>query len=182
MSDCAQPGNIPVPCGQRTTGWGKGFFKGWRPVALAFLFVGTAQVTAAPVEVFRGTLGKADVVMELGQPKADGEREGRYFYRRHGADIPLKGSVDKLAEAVPLNSERMELLGEDAPFFADEHQRNIRWSGRLQADQFVGEWVDGIHGKKLPFALWRIASYDPDNVAPQGVEAVTSAIVQGAGR
>lgn len=150
-------------------------------MALAFLLFGTAQVEAAPVEVFRGTLGKADVVMELGQPQADGMRQGRYFYRRYGVDIPLQGRLEALAEAQLLTSELMEQSGKDAPLFADVQKRSVIWHVQQQGDALLGEWVDGIGGKKLPIALRRIAQYDPERIAPKGVEAVTKAIVQGAG-
>ena len=59
-------------------------------MALAFFAFAATCTQAAPVDVYRGTLGGADVVMELGQPKPGGEREGRYFYVRNGVDIPLK--------------------------------------------------------------------------------------------
>ena len=55
-----------------------------------FCFAATA-VQAAPVDVYRGPLGGAEVVLELRKPDADGELQGRYFYLRHGVDIPLKG-------------------------------------------------------------------------------------------
>lgn len=101
MSDCTQPGFFPVQCDESTAG----FLKGWRPVALAFFAFAATCAQAAPVDVYRGTLGGADVVMELGQPKAGGEREGRYFYVRNGVDIPLKGTLGALAEALPVNDE-----------------------------------------------------------------------------
>ena len=101
MSDCTHPGPFPVQCDERTAG----LIKGWRPVALAFFAFAATCAQAAPVDVYRGTLGGADVVMELGQPKAGGEREGRYFYVRNGVDIPLKGTLGALAEALPVNDE-----------------------------------------------------------------------------
>ena len=49
-------------------------------MALAFSVSATGLAFAAPVDVYRGTLGGAEVVMELGKPQAGGVREGRYFY------------------------------------------------------------------------------------------------------
>lgn len=153
--------------------------KGWRHLTLAFFVFATAAVQAAPVDVYRGTLGGAEVVLELGKPKADGEIQGRYFYLRHGVDIPLRGPLGALAEGLPLNDGWSRTQGE-APLLADAKQRSVNWRVQLQGDELSGEWVDGIRGKKLPLALKRIAQYDPEKIAPRGVEAVTLAIVQGA--
>jgi hypothetical protein len=64
------------------------------------LLLVAAGAQAAPVDVYRGTLGGSAVVMELGKPGEDGERQGRYFYLRHGVDIPLRGALNALSEAV----------------------------------------------------------------------------------
>lgn len=151
-------------------------------MALAFSVWVTGLAFAAPVDVYRGTLGGAEVVMELGKPQADGVREGRYFYPRYGVDIPLKGPLDALAEAQSLTPELAEALGQETPLFTDAKRRSIVWRIRQQGDAGLGgEWVDGIHGKKLPISLQHIAHYDPEALQPRGVEAVTLAIVQGVG-
>lgn len=151
-------------------------------MALAFSVLATGLAVAAPVDVYRGTLGGAEVVMELGKPQADGVREGRYFYPRYGVDIPLKGPLDALAEAQFLTPELTEALGQETPLFTDAKRRSIVWRIRQQGDAGLGgEWVDGIHGKKLPISLQHIAQYDPEALQPRGVEAVTLAIVQGVG-
>jgi hypothetical protein len=179
MHDRTQAGFIPGRRDRRTAF----FFKGWRLVALAFSFsVGAAGVVfAAPVDVYRGSLGGSEVVMELGKPQADGSRQGRYFYRRYGVDIPLKGELHALAEAQPLRPELTEVLGHRGPLFTDASGRAVLWRLQQQGDNLSGEWVDGIHGKKLPLHLQRIAHYDPEVLEPKGVEAVTKAIVWGAG-
>ena len=177
MSDCTQPGSFPVQCDECT----EGLLKGWRPVALAFFAFAATCAQAAPVDVYRGTLGGVNVVMELGQPKAGGEREGRYFYVRNGVDIPLKGTLGALAEALPVNDEWRRAQKSDLPLFADAKQRSMQWRLQHRGDALVGEWVDGFKGKNLPLSLKRIAKYDPEKIAPQGVEAVTNAIVQGYG-
>ena len=143
-----------------------------RILLTALFLLAASAAWAAPVNVYRGTLGKAEVVMELGQPQPDGTRTGRYFYRRHGVDIPLQGTLNQMAEALPL---RAELLGslddvvDSGPLFEDAEQRQIIWRARMQGNALVGEWRDGIHGKKLPFRLQRIARYDPEKIAPHGV-------------
>ncbi|MBV8249692.1 MAG: hypothetical protein JO200_14700 [Comamonas sp.] len=151
-------------------------------MALAFSVSASGLALAAPVDVYRGTLGGSEVVMELGKPQADGSHEGRYFYPRYGVDIPLKGPLNALAEAQPLTPELTEKLGVGEPLFTDAEQRAVVWNMQQQGDgSLSGEWVDGIHGKKLPLKLKRIAHYDPEALEPKGVEAVTRAIVQGTG-
>ena len=160
--------------------------KGWRHLTLAFIVFAATAAQAASVDVYRGTLGASEVVMELRKPKADGtgdakdEREGRYFYLRNGVDIPLRGPLNALAEALSLN-DGWSRSQPDLPIFANEQERRVKWNVAQQGDALTGEWVDGIHGKKLPLSLRRIAQYDPEKIAPRGVEAVTLAIVQGAG-
>ena len=178
MRYCTQPGEVPVQCDARTAI----ALKGWRSLALAFFVSAAGTALAAPMDVYRGTLGGAEVVMELGKPQADGVREGRYFYPRYGVDIPLKGALNALAEAQSLTPELTEALGDETPLFTDAKKHAIIWSVQQQSDgSLSGEWVDGIHGKKLPLSLKRIAHYDPEALQPRGVEAVTLAIVQGAG-
>ena len=150
-----------------------------RILLTALFLLAASAAWAAPVNVYRGTLGKAEVVMELGQPQPDGTRTGRYFYRRHGVDIPLQGTLNQMAEALPLRAELLDSLEDvdSGPLFEDAEQRQIIWRARMQGNALVGEWRDGIHGKKLPFRLQRIARYDPEKIAPHGVEAVTNALL-----
>ena len=177
MSDRTQPGLFPVQCEGRTAN----SLKGWRPVVLAFFVFAAAGAQAEPMDVYRGTLGGSAVVLELGKPGADGERQGRYFYLRHGVDIPLQGKLEALSEARPLDNDWARENGGEPPVLTDAQQRRIVWQLRQQGSALMGDWVDGIHGKKLPLALTHIAQYDPEKIAPSGVEAVTLAIVQGAG-
>ena len=178
MRHRTQPGQLPVQCNAHI---GK-FGKGWRSVALAFFLSASGLAWAAPVDVYRGTLDSTAVVMELGEPQAEGVRVGRYFYPRYGVDIPLKGPLNALAEAQSLTPELMERLESEAPLFTDAELRTVVWSLQAQADgSLSGEWVDGIRGKKLSAKLKRVARYDPEVLKPTGVEAVTLAIVQGAG-
>ncbi|MCL2458371.1 MAG: hypothetical protein FWF31_05870 [Desulfobulbus sp.] len=104
---------------------------------------------ASPVEVI-GTQGKAEVVMELGMPKPDDARDGRYFYLRHGVNIPLRGMPCQLVEGLPLTTELTEEKGlsdyADQGLFEDAEQRQIVWHARLHGDTLTGEWVDGIRG------------------------------------
>lgn len=140
---------------------------------------------AAPVEVYQGTLGTQEVVLELGaSPGKDEPRQGRYFYRRHGVDIPLRGDPGSLAEALPLReipdndiTHSFDLVFEDP---ATQQPRRV-WKGQLAGDTYAGTWRDARCHRTLPFTLKRVARYDPERVRPEGVEAVTTAIVQGTG-
>ena len=148
-----KPESLPAQRDPRTTFFGKG----WRHLTLAFFVFAATAVQAAPVNVYRGTLGGSAVVMELGQANADGVREGRYFYIRHGVDIPLKGTLNALAEALPLNDGWRRSQG-DMPLFVSEQQRCVQWRLQIQGEALSGDWVDGIHGKKLPLVLARMGN------------------------
>jgi hypothetical protein len=49
------------------------------PYGVSLFVLVAAGAQAALVDVYRGTLGGSAVVMELGKPGEDGERQGRYF-------------------------------------------------------------------------------------------------------
>ncbi len=157
-------------------------------MALAFFVMGAGAASAAPVDVYQGSLGAStEVVLELGAADVDGRRQGRYFYRRNGVDIPLSGKLDAFAEGLPLTNALVDTFGGplgngDFPLFADGQQRSVLWRARLDGDALVGEWVDGIRGKKLPFSLKHIAHYDPEKIANQTVDAVNLSYAQGASR
>ena len=177
MHHRTQPGKLPVQCDAHI---GK-FAKGWRSVALAFFVSASGWAWAAPVDVYRGTLGSTAVVMELGEPQADGVREGRYFYPRYGVDIPLKGPLHAVAEAQPLAPELLEQQGGDAPVFTNATLRTVVWRMQVQGDgSLAGEWEDGIRAKKLRFHLKHIAHYDPELLGPIGMGIVTQAYGQSA--
>ena len=83
-----------------------------------------------------GILGnKSEVVMELSANSTDGVGAGRYFYRRHGVDILLKGPPQSLAESIPLNdigdgSDSEEIDEPENGAFRDPvtHKPHIVWS------------------------------------------------------
>lgn len=158
----------------------------WLPALLALVVVTAAQ--AVPAEVYRGVLGgTAEVVLEFNAGPAGEVKKGRYFYRRHGVDIPLRGLPKALAEGLPLDHIE-ETAGSDdrdndGAVFKDPGtgKPRIVWAGRLEGDRYTGTWHDAKTGKSLPFSLKRVATYDPDKTRSTGVEAVTKAIVQGQG-
>jgi len=147
-------------------------------LALAFLPLMGGPASAAPRNVYAGTLqGAGEVVMEL-QAADDGTLTGRYFYRRHGVDIPLKGTERALFEPRPYH-ERTE-AGLDPEGDAPAG-RAAAWQGAFDADGYRGQWTDARTGKRRGFQLRRVAEYDPDALAPHSARAVTDAISGGMG-
>jgi hypothetical protein len=135
--------------------------------------------------VFKGALGEnAEVVLEL-EKKSDGY-DGRYFYLRHGVDIPLHGSLASLNEALPRYEHGERLAGDDnrgLPIFIDPATQKPRsvWHGKIDGDTYQGSWSDAKTKKTMAFELHQVGRYDPDAIKPAGVEAVTAAITPGIG-
>lgn len=149
------------------------------PLLAALLLAALASpADAAPRTVYAGTLqGAGDVVMELDSQPVNGVLTGRYFYPKHGVDIPLNGTLDALRE--PKTYQQSVDSGQD-PASATAPAAAI-WQGTLDASGYHGRWVNADSGKARPFALRRIADYDPDALAPGSVQAVTDAISGGVG-
>lgn len=147
--------------------------------ALCVAVVVGGHVSAAPRTVYTGTLqGAGDVVMELdSQPAADGSVAGRYFYPKHGVDIPLRGTPQALRE--PRTYYEIKDSGADPE--SDAAPPAATWSGKRDAAGYQGKWVDARTGKSRSFSLRRVAEYDPDALAPDAVQAVTDAISGGVG-
>jgi len=55
-------------------------------------FFSSSAFAEEPLSVFTGTLGKANIVVELDLNKPD-EVTGRYFYQKHRLDLPLNGTL-----------------------------------------------------------------------------------------
>ncbi|MDB5769138.1 MAG: hypothetical protein JWQ61_3952 [Collimonas fungivorans] len=147
--------------------------------------IATSAALAGERIVYKGTLGKnTEVVLEL-EKVADGY-DGRYFYTRHGVDIPLHGPLASLKEALPRYEHGELLAGDDnrdQPIFIDpatEKPRSV-WHGKIDGDTFQGSWRDAKTKKSLAFELHQVGRYDPDAIRPVGVEAVTAAITPGIG-
>ncbi|MET3373081.1 hypothetical protein ABIC89_002137 [Variovorax boronicumulans] len=140
--------------------------------------LGSAMPAMAEVRtVYQGTLGTSEVVLEV---NATGG--GRYFYRRHGVDIPLSGPVTKLVEALPIQGEAMyrAAQGGNAPLFEDAQTRQPgpTWRGQVVDGTFAGSWSDGPGKKDVAFELRQVRRYDPDK-SPGATERVTRAIPPG---
>jgi hypothetical protein len=108
--------------------------------------------------VYRGTLEgvEEEIVMELWRGKdAPGQYEGRYFYPRHGVDIPLSGPLNALVEPKPYPKRSKAEKENDAGGV------NFIWQGKQQGAQFMGEVVNPRTGQKRAFALTRVADYQP---------------------
>jgi hypothetical protein len=148
--------------------------------------------------VFQGTLeGVGTVVMELEattwqgveeaaqlsgtapetSSEADGGRgkyTGRYFYARHGVDIPLFGSLERLVEPKrPSERDEEEWNGEASP--------KAYWQGKIVQGHFRGQWVDAATKRARRFDLTRVARYDPEKTRPDGWQASREAIAGGVG-
>ncbi len=139
---------------------------------------------AAPRTVYEGTLqGAGAVVMELDdRPAPDGTISGRYFYAQFGVDIPLRGKPAQLVE--PLVRTQLPDDVRNASKYrgqADFDHMAATWQGTRDKDGYRGRWTDARSGKTRPFALRRVAAYDPDAVAPGSVEAITARVAGGVG-
>ncbi|MBB1626199.1 hypothetical protein [Achromobacter sp. UMC71] len=150
----------------------------WALVLAVLGLLGT-PVHAASRIVYAGKLqGAGDVVMELdSQAAADGTVSGRYFYPKHGVDIPLKGTPQALNE--PRTYYEIKESGGDPE--SDAAPPAATWSGKRDAAGYEGKWVDARTGKARSFKLRRVAEYDPGALAPDAVQAVTDAISGGVG-
>lgn len=150
-------------------------------MALALLAHTGNLAHAAPRVVYTGTLqGAGDVVMELdSKPADDGMLTGRYFYPKHGVDIPLKGTPQALVE--PKTYQALIDAGKDPESDQPAAIAAATWQGKRDADGYQGHWTDARTGKQRSFTLRRVAEYDPDASAPGSVQAVTNAISGGVG-
>ncbi len=128
-------------------------------LALAMLLQAPGQAGAAERTVYTGTLqGVGDIVMELDSAAASsGELSGRYFYPRHGVDIPLKGTDKSLAE--PLTYTAAKVPGALPA---------ATWQGTRDAQGYRGVWIDTRTGKQRSFTLQRVAQYDAGALARDG--------------
>jgi hypothetical protein len=136
---------------------------------------------AAERSVYQGTLeGAGVVVMELQSAENPKNYVGRYFYLRHGIDIPLSGPADALIEPTAMsemNDDERSRHNDGAAFYMPA----AVWQGRIDGKRFHGAWKDERSGRTRSFDLKRIASYDPDAVKPGAVEAVSEIIAGGIG-
>lgn len=147
-------------------------------LALAALPWLCGPAAAASRIVYSGTLqGAGEVVMELDSQPADGVVKGRYFYPRHGVDIPLQGTPQALAE--PMTHQAAVDTGWNPQ--ASPPPAAATWKGERDAQGYRGTWTDARSGKTRGFSLKRVAEYDPEQTAPGAVQAVTEAISGGRG-
>jgi hypothetical protein len=130
-----------------------------------------SPVLAGERAVYRGTLeGAGEIVMELEKiPPEEGRTlySGRYFHPRHGVDIPLRGTPDKLHESAP---RRESAAADDLPAGAGEGVPDALWQGRVQDAVFQGVREDARTGVKRVFRLERVAAYDHRNKYPRWID------------
>jgi hypothetical protein len=150
-----------------------------RLAAAALVALLAVTPALADAVIYKGTLGKAAIVLELSQPieTAKGKVVGRYFYNAKGIDIPLDavkaggGKVD-LAEEKPCTPSLCPLDDNGTP--TGPAPIAAKWHLEANAEgKLGGSWSSG--GKTLPIALERDAtrtlSDDFDNT-PQGLEDI----------
>ncbi|PFH10514.1 hypothetical protein BCF11_2936 [Collimonas sp. PA-H2] len=140
-------------------------------------YAATGVAVAGERIVFKGMLGKnTEVVLEL--EKVPDGYDGRYFYMRHGVDIPLHGILASLTEALPRYEHGEPLAADDnsdkAIFIdpATDKPRSV-WHGKINDDTYRGTWHDAKTNKDLAFELQQVGRYNP--------EAVTAAVTPGIG-
>lgn len=134
-------------------------------LTLSMLLLTAAQAHAAPRTVYTGTLqGAGDIVLELDtEAAADGTLTGRYFYAKHGVDIPLQGTAKELFEPKP----RQE--GKPADQAAS-------WQGTRDSKGYRGLWTDARSGKQLRFDLKQVAQYDTEQLEKDRMQARASQV------
>jgi hypothetical protein len=139
-------------------------FKMW---VLAGVVLITTPAIADPV-IYAGTLGKAEIVVELtDDPATASTVAGRYFYKSQGADIPLQarnaadGKIE-LAEEEACGSDKCG-DGQAAPIAAV-------WKLAVNGDRINGTW----NGKKsLVIALKRVATRPGEAASPLDLHRFT---------
>lgn len=134
----------------------------WKPVCIVIALAvgGVARAKQSP-QVWQGTLGGSEIVMEMNPPDAanPGDRDGRYFYRRHRMDIQLQGKASADGRIT-----LQEGLRDDDPHPA--------WKMQAPAlDRWDGEWI-GPKGKRLPIHLRGMASSAATTAREPGLQAL----------
>lgn len=138
-------------------------------LTLAVLSLSATQACATPRTVYAGTLqGAGDIVLELDtESAANGRLTGRYFYAKHGVDIPLQGTAEELFEPKP------HLGGTPASKPADQA---ASWQGTRDANGYRGLWTDASTGKQRRFDLKQVARYDTDQLEQDRRQARASQV------
>ncbi|MGB3433977.1 hypothetical protein [Achromobacter sp.] len=138
-------------------------------LALAVLSLSATQACATPRTVYTGTLqGAGDIVLELDtEAAANGRLTGRYFYAKHGVDIPLQGTAEELFEPRPHPG------GTPASKPTDQA---ASWQGTRDANGYRGLWTDTSTGKQRRFDLKQVAQYDTDRLEQDRKQARASQV------
>ncbi len=125
----------------------------WLAAALAVLMVGGP---CAAAEIYAGTIGSRQVVLQIGPPSEG--RVGSYYYRHVGQDIILMG--DAIGDEMQL-TEGVDNGGEQ-----------LRRTGYLQLRRdgptLTGRWRANLRSIGVPVSLMRIATTQPVTPRPEG--------------
>lgn len=137
-------------------------------VALAALIAATPAAALADAQIYEGTLGDKQIVVEFSDvPDAkNAELFGRYFYVDQGVDIPLhaiKGQRSRLglAEEVACDEEKNNCphAQDDTP---SDPPLGAKWDLTVSGDQETIEGDFALNGRKLPVKLTLNASREFD--------------------
>ena len=125
-------------------------------LAFALFGMSTSTAFADQATTYAGTIGKANIIVELQAPGKDGAFVGRYSYMVKGVDIPLHGTDAKgsftIEEEKPCTDKicwtSVNKLPETTPIGAE-------WllKPTSSGDGFEGTWTDKDSGKSLPVKL-----------------------------
>ena len=89
-------------------------------------FFSLSAFAEEPLTVFTGTLGKANVVVELDLNKPE-EVTGRYFYQKHRLDLPLNGTLKD--NELSLMEGTDDFDDTPRPTITLEHDEKGNWQG-----------------------------------------------------
>jgi hypothetical protein len=152
-------------------------------LCFAFVVLLAAQLHAQEARtVYRGTLaGVGELVMELKKSaKEAGQYEGRYFYLRHGVDIPLKGTPEALREPHDQmeqyrqrerceREEKKDVIC-DVLEGEDDYPPKFIWQGKISGERFRGKVIAPDSNKARAFDLKRVTRYTPSSSDEDSME------------
>lgn len=139
------------------------------PALLATILLFTTPALAADWEgIYKGTLGKAKVLVQLVEPLDDMEGEtkretSRYSYLPRVRDLNLiltqNGKVLEFEETPIPYSEFMGATG-------DDRKVTGRWAVSVKGEKVTGTWTSPDGKKKLPIALTHVPDLSEDEADP----------------
>jgi hypothetical protein len=138
-------------------------------IALAVTLLAATPALALEAGVYKGTIGKIPIILEMAESDLTPDFLGRYAYLSKGGDIPLHGT-DKngtltLEEEAPCTEKLCKTAdGENV----DKAPIGATWTLKAKdgGKQLTGKWTDKKTGKTLPLTLERVGQ----RTLPEGYE------------